>query len=70
MVTELPYGVGPEKVVWGSDCYFYSEAHQIGKVLGAALPEEVKAQRAQNFQMKKENSDRSRRSRTLTPENP
>lgn len=33
-------------------------------------PEEVKAQRAQNFQMRKENSDRSRRSRTLTPENP
>jgi len=44
LVARLVQGAGPEKVVWGSDAYFYSETHQIGKLLGADLPDEVKLQ--------------------------
>lgn len=31
--------VGAEKITWGSDVYFFSQAQQIGKVLGAKIPE-------------------------------
>jgi predicted TIM-barrel fold metal-dependent hydrolase len=44
MVARLVQEAGVEKVVWGSDAYFFSEAHQIGKVLGADLPDEAKLQ--------------------------
>jgi len=35
-------GVGPEKVIWGSDCYFFGETHQLGKVVGARILDEEK----------------------------
>lgn len=31
-----------EKMVWGSDCYFFSQTQQIGKVLGADITDEEK----------------------------
>jgi len=33
---------GVEKVVWGSDAYFYSQSSQVGKVLGAQISDEEK----------------------------
>lgn len=36
--------VGAHKVVWGSDICFISQAHQLGKVLCAKLPDDVKRQ--------------------------
>lgn len=36
-IERLVKGAGAEKVVWGSDCYFFSIAQQIGKVLGSAI---------------------------------
>lgn len=44
MVAKLVNEVGADKVVWGSDAYFYSEAQQIGKVIAADISEEAKAQ--------------------------
>jgi uncharacterized protein len=44
LVALLVQEAGADKVVWGSDAYFFSQGHQIGKVLGADLSEEVKAQ--------------------------
>jgi hypothetical protein len=43
LVERLVAGADAEKVVWGSDAYFFSQSQQIGKVLGAKLPEETKA---------------------------
>ncbi len=39
LIERLARGAGADKVVWGSDSYFFSPAQQIGKVLGAALPD-------------------------------
>ena len=38
----LVHGAGAEKVIWGSDVYFYTQSSQIGKVLGAQITEEEK----------------------------
>lgn len=43
-VARMATAVGVEKVVWGSDIYCFSQTQQIGKVLGAKLPDEAKAQ--------------------------
>ncbi len=37
-------GAGVEKVVWGSDVYCFSQTQQIGKVLGAKIPDKAKSQ--------------------------
>lgn len=42
LVKRLVEAVGAERVVFGSDCYFYSLTQQIGRVLGADIPEEAK----------------------------
>ena len=44
LVARLVEEAGADKVVWGSDAYFFSQGHQLGKVLGADLSDEVKAQ--------------------------
>ena len=44
LVERLVIGVGAEKVVWGSDAYFFSQSQQIGKVLGARIPDSAKEQ--------------------------
>jgi len=44
LVERLVTGAGADKVLFGSDCYFYGFTQQIGKVLGANLPEPVKRQ--------------------------
>jgi predicted TIM-barrel fold metal-dependent hydrolase len=44
LVALLVQEAGADKVVWGSDAYFFNQGHQVGKVLGAELSEEVKAQ--------------------------
>jgi uncharacterized protein len=41
-VAELVRAVGEKRIVWGSDAVFFSNAHQIGKVLGAAISDEAK----------------------------
>ncbi|MHB9130602.1 MAG: amidohydrolase family protein [Armatimonadota bacterium] len=42
MVARLVDAVGVDKVVWGSDGYFYNQAQQIGRVLGAQISDEDK----------------------------
>jgi len=42
LVDRLVEAAGVEKVVWGSDCNFFSQSHQIGKVLGARIPDAAK----------------------------
>lgn len=42
MIARLAREAGADKIVWGSDCYFFSPAQQIGKVLGAELSDEDK----------------------------
>jgi predicted TIM-barrel fold metal-dependent hydrolase len=42
LVKRLVDGVGPEKIVWGSDCYFFGQAQQLGKVIGARIIDEEK----------------------------
>lgn len=42
LVARLVEAVGAGKVVWGSDAYFFSETQQIGKVLGARVPDDAK----------------------------
>ncbi len=44
LVERLVEAVGAEKVVWGSDSYFLNQAQQLGKVVGADIPEQAKAQ--------------------------
>jgi predicted TIM-barrel fold metal-dependent hydrolase len=44
LIERLVKGAGAHKVVWGSDSYFFSPAQQIGKVLGAAIPDADKLQ--------------------------
>ena len=38
LVTDVPV----EKILWGSDTFFINTAHQLGKVLGANIPEGTK----------------------------
>jgi len=40
LVERLVAGAGADKVVWGSDAYFYSMAAQVGKVIGARIGED------------------------------
>ena len=42
IVERLTRGVGAERVTFGSDCCFISMTHQIGKVLGAKIPDSDK----------------------------
>jgi len=42
LVERLVASAGAEKVVWGSDAYFYSQSSQVGKVLGAQISDEEK----------------------------
>ena len=42
LVERLATEGGADKVVWGSDVYFFSESQQIGKILGAALSDDIK----------------------------
>lgn len=42
MIERLVACAGAEKVVWGSDGYFINQSQQIGKVLGAKIPDEAK----------------------------
>ncbi len=42
IVERLVSGVGAERVTYGSDCCFISMTHQIGKVLGAKIPDSDK----------------------------
>lgn len=42
LVRRFVDAVGPARIVWGSDVYFMNQAQQIGKVLGADIPEEAK----------------------------
>jgi predicted TIM-barrel fold metal-dependent hydrolase len=42
MIARLAREAGVDKIVWGSDSYFFSPAQQIGKVLGADLPDNDK----------------------------
>ena len=44
LVERLVEGAGADRVVWGSDGVFLNMAHQLGKVLGARLSDEVKEQ--------------------------
>jgi hypothetical protein len=43
LVDRLVAGVGADKVLWGSDCFFMGQAQQIGKVLGAKISDDDKA---------------------------
>lgn len=43
-VDELVEQVGAERIVWGSDCDFYSMEQQFGRIAGSHLPEDVKQQ--------------------------
>ena len=38
-IEYLVAGVGAERIVWGSDCNFYSMAQQFGRIIGCTLPE-------------------------------
>lgn len=42
LVQRLATSVGAERVVWGSDVYFFGQEHQLGKVLGADISDEDK----------------------------
>lgn len=41
LVERLVNGAGADKVIWGSDAYFYSMTAQIGKVIGAKISEDA-----------------------------
>ena len=38
-IEYLAAGVGAERIVWGSDCNFYSMAQQFGRIIGCGLPD-------------------------------
>ena len=44
LVERFVEAVGAEKIIWGSDCHFMSNAQQLGKVVGADIPEQAKRQ--------------------------
>ena len=41
-IEHLVAGVGPERIVWGSDCNFYSMAQQFGRIIGCRLSDAEK----------------------------
>jgi len=43
-VEYLVDGAGIDRVVFGSDCYFYSFTQQLGKIMGAKLDDAAKQQ--------------------------
>jgi predicted TIM-barrel fold metal-dependent hydrolase len=44
LVDRLVQAVGAGKIVWGSDVNFINQAHQVGKVIGAAISDAEKTQ--------------------------
>ena len=42
LVKRLADAVGADKIVWGSDCNFFAMTKQLGKVLGAEIPDSDK----------------------------
>ncbi len=42
IIERLVAAVGAEKIVWGSDMHCYAEAQQVGRILGAQIPDEAK----------------------------
>ena len=42
IVERLVAAAGVDKILWGSDVLFLNQAHQLGKVLGARIPDEGK----------------------------
>jgi len=42
LVARFLEAVGADRVVWGSDTALFSQAQQLGKVLGARIPDEAK----------------------------
>jgi len=44
MVDRLVAGAGADKVLWGSDALFLGMEHQLGKMLGSRLADDVKVQ--------------------------
>ena len=42
LVARLVEAVGAEKVIWGSDCCFLNIAQQLGKAIGADVPDQTK----------------------------
>ena len=44
LVERLVDAVGAHRMIWGSDCHFMSIAQQLGKVVGADIPEQAKRQ--------------------------
>lgn len=44
LVERLVAAIDPAKIVWGSDVCFINQAQQLGKVVGARIPDEYKAQ--------------------------
>jgi len=44
LVERLVAAAGPERVVFGSDCTFYSLTQQLGKIMAADLPDAAKRQ--------------------------
>jgi predicted TIM-barrel fold metal-dependent hydrolase len=39
LMRRLVEGAGPDRVIWGSDVYFFSQSHQLGAMLGSGLDE-------------------------------
>ena len=42
VIETIVAGAPTEKILWGSDTFFINMAQQIGRVLGADIPEETK----------------------------
>jgi uncharacterized protein len=42
LVQRFADAVNPEQIVWGSDAYFFGQGHQLGKVVGANVSDEIK----------------------------
>lgn len=42
LVKRFVNAVGAEKIIWGSDCYYFGETHQLGKVVGARISDAEK----------------------------
>jgi len=42
LVKRFVDAVNPEQIVWGSDGYFFGQAQQLGKVIGADISDELK----------------------------
>lgn len=44
MVEEVVEGIGPDRLVFGTDCTFFDARPQVGRIAFAAVPESVKRQ--------------------------